>query len=313
MRQDLTRRVLLGGIAAVLPLGARMTGAQGMDVGTRNIEAGGVTIATQSFGTHTNPALVLNMGATASMLGWPDEMCHALAERGLFVVRYDNRDTGLSTTYPPGAPSYAVEDMAADLVSVLDAYGIDRAHVVGMSLGGLIGQVAALSTPDRVATLMLIGSEPLGWDGEPLPHIAPAFMDHFATLAELDWSDADAVKAFLLGVERLCAGSGRPFNEARARAYVEAVMARSPNLASAFNHGLVKLRDDWTGRFREIARPVLVIHGEEDPILPLPNGEALTSGIPGAQLVALPGVGHELPSEAIPVIVEAIAGLVHGA
>ena len=313
MRQGLTRRILLGGIAAVLPLGARMTGAQGMNVGTRSIDAGGATIATQGFGTPTDPAVVLNMGATASMLGWPDEMCHALAGQDLFVVRYDNRDAGLSTTYPPGAPPYAVEDMAADLVAVLDASGIGRAHVVGMSLGGLIGQVAALSTPGRVATLTLIGSEPLGWDGGPLPHIAPAFMDHFATLEGLDWSDADAVRAFLLEVERLCAGSGQPFDLARARAYVEAVMARSPNLPSAFNHGLVQLRSDWTGRFRAIAQPVLVIHGEEDPVLPLPNGEALAVGIPGARLMVLPGVGHELPSEVIPAIVGGVAGLVHGA
>jgi pimeloyl-ACP methyl ester carboxylesterase len=182
-----------------------------------------------------------------------------------------------------------------------------------MSLGGLIGQVVALSHPDRVATLTLIGSEPLGWDGEPLPHIAPAFMDHFARLEGLDWSDADAVRAFLLGVERLCAGSGHPFDVERAGRYVEAVMARSPRLARAFNHGLVRLRDDRAGRFRAIARPVLVIHGEEDPILPLPNGEALAAGIAGARLVVLPGTGHELPPEAIPTITSEIVGLARDA
>ena len=152
----------------------------------RSIDLGEVSIATQAYGRSTDPAILLNMGATASMLGWPDEMCDALAARGFFVVRYDNRDTGLSTTYPPGAPSYGVEDMAADLVGVLDAYGVSRAHIVGMSLGGFIAQVAALSTPDRVASRTLIGSEPLGWDGEPLPHIAPAFMEHFSALAALD-------------------------------------------------------------------------------------------------------------------------------
>jgi pimeloyl-ACP methyl ester carboxylesterase len=279
-----------------------------MEGAMRSIDIGGVSIATQVYGRSTDPAVVLNMGATASMLGWPDEMCHALAARGFFVVRYDNRDTGLSTTYPPGAPRYDVEDMAADLVGVLDAYDIDHAHVVGMSLGGFIAQIAALATPDRVASLTLIGSEPLGWDGEPLPHIAPAFMEHFAALASLDWSDEDAVRAFLLEVERLCAGSGHPIDESAALRRVEAVVARSPSLASAFNHGLVQLRGDWTGRFRDIGQPVLVIHGEEDPILPLPNGEALVSGIPGAQFIVLPGVGHELPLEALPTIVDGIAG-----
>ena len=277
----------------------------------RSIDLGEVSIATQAYGRSTDPAILLNMGATASMLGWPDEMCAALAARGFFVVRYDNRDTGLSTTYPPGAPSYGVEDMAADLVGVLNAYAIGRAHIVGMSLGGFIAQVAALAIPDRVASLTLIGSEPLGWDGAPLPHIAPAFLEHVSALASLDWSDEDAVRAFLLEVERLCAGSGHPFDESAAQRRVEAVMSRSPSLASAFNHGLVQLRGDWTGQFREISQPVLVIHGEEDPILPLPNGQALASGIPSAQLIVLPGVGHELPPGALPTIVDEIAGFVH--
>ncbi len=121
--------------------------ARGMG-GTRSIDAGGATIATQSFGAPTNPAVVLNMGATASMLGWPDELCHALAERALIGIRYDNRDTGLPTMHPSEAPAYAVEDMAADLVAVLDAYDIGRAHVMGLSLGGLIGQVVTLSVPE---------------------------------------------------------------------------------------------------------------------------------------------------------------------
>ena len=145
----------------------------------------------------------------------------------------------------------------------------------------------------------------------PLPHIAPAFLEHFATLAALDWSDADAVRAFLLEIERLCAGSGYSFDKAAAQRRVEAVMARSPSLASAFNHGLVQLRGDWIGRFRDIRQPVLVIHGEEDPILPLPNGVALADVIPGAELTVLPGVGHELPPEALPTIVDEIAGLAH--
>lgn len=249
------------------------------------------------------------MGATASMLGWPVELCLELATRGFFVVRYDHRDTGLSTTYPPGTPPYAVEDMAADVEAIMDAYGIDHAHLVGMSLGGLIAQIAALSIPDRVRTLTLIGSEPLGWDGPPLPQIAPAFLEHFAALASLDWSNRPMVMEFLLKVEQLCAGTGRVFDIERASARVEAVVERSPSLASAFNHALVQLRGDWTGRFREIAQPTLVIHGSDDPILPPRNGEAITSGIPGARLLMLPGVGHELPAEATGAVVDGIAAL----
>lgn len=280
-----------------------------MSILERNVVAGGVALATQSFGTASGPAIVLVMGATASMLGWPEELCLDLASRGFFVVRYDNRDTGLSTTYPPGQAHYAVEDMAVDLVAVMDAYGIHGAHLVGMSLGGLIAQVAALCVPDRVKTLTLIGSEPLGWDGEMLPHIAAEFLEHFATLASLDWSNPRRVRDFLLEAEKLCAGSGHSFDAVRAGARVEAVMRRSPRLASAFNHGLVQLRDDWIGRFRQITQPTLVIHGDEDPVLPLPNGEALRAGIPGARLRVLYGVGHELPVKAIPAVVGEITAL----
>lgn len=275
----------------------------------RSVTANGVTLATQSFGRPGDPAVVLAMGATASMLGWPDPLCEALAARGRFVLRYDHRDTGASTTVPPGAAAYDVEDMAADLLGVLDAYGLPRAHLVGMSLGGYIAQMLALDQPGRVASLTLIGAEPLGWDGPPLPHIAPAFLDHFAGFAELDWSDPAAVEEFLLGIDRLCAGSGAPFDAPAVRARIRATLARTSSPASMFNHGARTTRRDWTGRFRAIACPTLVIHGAEDPILPLPNGEALAAGIPGARLVTLPGTGHELPDRALPMIVEAVSAL----
>ncbi len=197
--------------------------------------------------------------------------------------------------------------MVADLLTVMDAYGIEHAHLVGMSLGGLIAQIAARTTPDRVTGLTLIGSEPLGWDGEALPHIAPVFLEHFATLANLDWSKPQLVRDFLMNAERLCAGSGQPFDFERANARVEAVMSHSPQLASAYNHGWVQLRDDWTGQYRQITKPTLVIHGEDDPILPIENGEALASGIPGARLLVLPGVGHELPVRVMHTLVEEIS------
>ncbi|WP_029008412.1 alpha/beta fold hydrolase [Azospirillum halopraeferens] len=265
-----------------------------------------VVIATEAFGRPDHPAVVLIMGATASMLGWPDALCRGLADRGYFVIRYDHRDTGRSTTVAPGAAGYAVEDLAGDLVGVMDAYGLADAHLVGMSLGGLIGQLVTLDHLQRVASLTLIGSEPLDWDGPPLPHIAPAFMEHFAGSAELDWSDREAVTDFLLGIARLCAGSAHPLDVERTRAEIGAVLSRTRSIASAFNHGTVQLRHSHPGRFRAIARPVLVIHGEEDPILPLPNGEALATGIPGARLMVLKGVGHELPPAEIPAIVTAV-------
>lgn len=273
-----------------------------MIVETRNIR-----LATQTFGAASDPALLLIMGATASMLGWPDAFCSALADRGLFVIRFDHRDTGKSTTVPPGQSTYAVEDLAADVIGILDAYQVKKAHLLGMSLGGLVAQMVALDHSDRVRTLTLVASEPLGWDGSPLPRISEDFLAHFSGLSTLDWSDDAAVAEFLLGSERLCAGSGQGFDEQQLRARIMQVLARTDSPASMFNHASLELRADWTGRFRDLSVPVLVLHGAEDPIIPVENGRAIASAIDGSELIVMPGVGHELPASRIPVLADAIA------
>lgn len=298
--------VLAGGVVSCL-LSPPATGREAGESDMKTIESQGIRIATQSFGSPADPALLLAMGATASMLGWPDELCIALAERGFFVIRFDHRDTGQSTTLPPGQADYSVEDMAADVIAVMDAYGRDRAHLMGMSLGGYISQMLALQHPERVLSLTLVASEPLGWDGPPLPHISQAFLDHFSGFGALDWSDREAVTGFLLRSEELCAGSGQPFDGPRVRARIGQVLARTDSPASMFNHGALTTREDWTGRFRAIARPVLVLHGEEDPVLPVENGRALAEGIADSGLLVLPGMGHELPLSRLPLIAERVA------
>ena len=165
---------------------------------------------------------------------------------------------------------------------------------MGMSLGGYIGQMVALMAPERVSALVLQASEPLGWDGPDLPHMSDTILAHFGGLAGLDWTDGAAVAAFLVETERLCAGSVPGFDAGAARARVAQVQARTESPASMFNHASLTLREDWTGRFHQIAQPVLVIHGAEDPVLPVANGEALAAGIDGAELVVVPGMGHEL-------------------
>jgi pimeloyl-ACP methyl ester carboxylesterase len=272
-----------------------------------------ISLATESFGAAGNPVLVLIMGATASMLGWPEALCHALANRGLHVLRFDHRDTGQSTTVPPGLASYSVEDMAGDVLAIMAGYGVERAHLAGMSLGGYIAQIVALQHPGRVASLTLIASEPLGWDGEPLPQISEEFLGHFAALGSLDWSHRDAAADFLVESERLCVGSGAPFDAVAAKAIALRVLERSDSPASMFNHGSLTTRHDWTGRFRDIDCPVLVIHGDEDPILPVENGRAIASGIPGARLEVLPGVGHELPAGHLAWIADRVAEHVRSA
>lgn len=259
------------------------------------VSPGGIRLATESFGSPSDPALVLVMGATASMLGWPGELCRALAERGLYVIRFDHRDTGQSTTTPPGTANYTVEDMATDVIAVLDGLGIERAHIMGMSLGGYISQMLALTNADRVLSVTLMASEPLGWDGAPLPHISEEFLGHFSGLATLDWENKSAVADFLLEIDRLSASPREPFDADAARTRIAEVLARTDSPASMFNHASLAVRVDWTGRFRDIRVPVLVIHGADDPILPIENGQALAAGIEVAELVALDQVGHELP------------------
>ncbi|MED2497904.1 alpha/beta hydrolase, partial [Bacillus thuringiensis] len=117
-----------------------------------------IDICTESFGDSADPAVLLIMGAMCSMVYWDEEFCQQLADTGRYVIRYDNRDVGRSTTYKPGSSHYTVVDMADDAIGVLDAYHIDEAHIVGMSLGGMIAQIVALRNPQRVLSITLIAS-----------------------------------------------------------------------------------------------------------------------------------------------------------
>ena len=153
--------------------------------------------------------MLLIAGAGASMDWWEDGFCDRLAAGRRFVIRYDQRDTGRSVGYEPGAPGYGWDDLVLDAVGVLDALGVDRAHLVGMSMGGGIAQVAALDHPDRVATLTLVATAPAapGGDDPDLPPMADEARARFAALAEPEWSDRAAVIDYLVGLERACARS----------------------------------------------------------------------------------------------------------
>jgi len=275
----------------------------------RMVQSGKAVIAAEALGPAEGVPLVLVMGATASMLWWPDDLLAGLTGAGFRVIRFDHRDTGLSSRSAGEGPDYAVEDMAGDVLAVMDAFGVARAHLAGMSLGGLIGQILAVEAPERLASLTLIGAEPLGWEGPPLPGIAPAFMDHFAGFAALDWDDRAGVEAFLLGIARLCAGSGAPFDAGRERVRIRREQDRNPDLRAAFRHGALAMARHHAGWAARIGLPVEVIHGAEDPILPLVNGQALARAVPGARLTVLEGLGHELPARAVPALVVALSGL----
>lgn len=254
-------------------------------------------LCVEAIGDRGDPALLLIGGATWSMDWWDDELCHRFADRGRFIVRYDNRDTGRSTSYPPGAPGYGSSDLIADAVAVLDALHIDRAHVVGLSMGGGIAQRLALEHRDRVATLTLISTSPIdpGIGGLPPPtsEIQATFAD---AAPEPDWTDRDAVVACVVEGERPYAGPGN-FDESRVRALAGRVFDRTRDMAASMtNHFL--LADEGstaTSLDRLAGLPTLVLHGTADPLFPLDHGRALAAAIPGARFIALDDVGHQLP------------------
>lgn len=251
-------------------------------------------IVSEAFGDRADPALLLIMGAMASMLWWPEAFCRKLADAGLYVIRYDNRDTGRSTKYPVGQPPYTFDDMADDAIAVLDSHGIGNAHVAGMSMGGMIAQLVALRHPSRVASLTVISSSPVGTDTSHLPQTTAAYMEHSAYGAKVDWADRRQVIDFMVSDARAIASTAHLFDETGMRAFIERDYTRSGGLLSATNHFMLKGNDRWRGRLHELAAPLLVIHGTSDPIFPVEHGEALAQAVAGAKFIRVEGGGHEL-------------------
>ncbi|MEU4805998.1 alpha/beta hydrolase [Actinosynnema sp. NPDC023587] len=260
-------------------------------------QVNGVELCAETFGSADDPAVLLIAGATSSMDGWEGGFCAGLAARGRYVIRYDHRDTGRSVAYPPGEPGYSFPELVEDAVGVLDAFGVDRAHVVGMSMGGAIAQLLALDHADRVATLTLFATSPAGPESADLPGVTPALAAHFAAggTPEPDWSSRDSVVAYLVAANGPFRGP-RPVDEDAERARAGRVFDRSPNIASCGNHLHTTGGEDWRPRLGEVAAPTLVVHGDVDPLFPVAHARALAAEIPGASLLVLPDTGHELPA-----------------
>lgn len=269
----------------------------------------GIDICTESFGNPTHPPVLLIMGAMCSMVYWDDEFCQSLADSGCYVIRFDNRDVGRSITYPPGESHYTVVDMADDAVGVLDSYGIDQAHLVGLSLGGMIAQIIAVKYPQRVLSMTLIASSIFGSDDNDrgLPPMDKKILAYHADGAALDWSDEEAVAKYLVKGSSLLCGSKHDFDEDRACKQVKREIKRANNLLSMFNHALLTGDDAYEGKLKEINAPALVIHGTDDTILPLEHGIALAKEIPNAFLLTLDGTGHEIHFDDWDTIIKAIS------
>jgi pimeloyl-ACP methyl ester carboxylesterase len=275
----------------------------------RTLLANGVDICVETFGDPSDPAILLIMGSSASMDWWDDEFCERLAAGSRLVIRYDNRDTGESVSYPPGEPGYTGDDLDEDAVGVLDALGLERAHLAGMSMGAAIAQIVALDHPDRADSLTLISTtSAVPRPGKPaLPGMSAEASARFAAISEPDWSDRDAVIEYMVDLERACVGE-IPFDEARFRTYAERAHDRTTNVRSMLtNHDLIHGTDSPTDRrLGDLRAPALVVHGTDDPMFPHEHGVALADEIPDAELLTLEGAGHDLPRATWDQVVPAI-------
>ncbi|MFJ6613795.1 alpha/beta fold hydrolase [Streptomyces sp. NPDC091289] len=267
--------------------------------------APGVRLWAEDHGSPDAPALLLVMGAQASGLGWPDELVELLATRHR-VIRYDHRDTGRST-WSFDAQPYPLTALAEDAVAVLDAFGVERAHVVGMSLGGMLTQLLVADHPERLLSATVIGTNALSSvpytapggrrvPPEELPGVAPELMELWSRPVEDHGPEAELERR----VEhwRALGGGLIPFDPDYAREQERRIIAHTGH----HHAGTAHARADYSGmeRTEQLARtrvPTLVISAPAEPVAPPPHAEHLAQAIRGARLVEIPGMGHALPRE----------------
>ena len=287
-----------------------------------HVAANGITIEYEEFGDRSGRPLLLIMGLGAQMILWREEFCEQLAARGHRVIRFDNRDVGKSSWFdalgvpdvtaavgaallrqPVQAP-YLIRDMAADAVGVLDALHIDQAHVVGASMGGMIAQAVAVEFPSRVRTLTSIMSS----TGNPdLPPATPAAMS--VLLAPPPTNRDDAIERSVT-VFRTIGSPGFPFDEADVRKCAALSYDRGFNPAGTVRQ-LVAILASGSRKdaLKAVRVPALVIHGKDDPLVPFAAAQDCAAAIPGAELLAIDGMGHDLPRALWPRIIDAISTL----
>ncbi|HLM31662.1 MAG TPA: alpha/beta hydrolase [Solirubrobacterales bacterium] len=273
------------------------------------LRVNGVELCVEAIGEEADPALLLIMGAQASMDWWEDEFCERLAAGGRRAIRYDQRDTGQSTSYEPGAPAYTYRDLVDDAIGILDVLEVERGHVAAMSMGGGAAQLIALDHPDRVSSLTLIATAPAppGPADPDLPTMSEDARARFAAIEEPDWTDRRAVIEYGVETARASVGDPATFDEQRMRALWDRVLDRTTNIAATMaNHFEIEGPGRIRERLGDIDVPTLVIHGRQDPFIPFGNGEALAREIPGARLLALDDVGHELPQSSWDIVVPAL-------
>jgi pimeloyl-ACP methyl ester carboxylesterase len=279
-------------------------------------DVGPIRLCYETFGDRGDPAVLLIMGLGTQMLAWHEDFCGELADRGFFVIRYDNRDVGRSTHFehfpsPRPAelvrrrirrPAYTLDDMAGDAAGLLDALGLDSAHVVGASMGGMIAQTMAGRHPRRVRSLTSIMSTTGNrWKGQPAVRIYPYL------LARPPRTKEEGVER-LTRLFRIIGSPGFERDEEELRAMAALAWDRdSSRTGTARQLAAIITSGDRTPDVRRIAAPTLVIHGSNDRMVRPSGGRATAKAIPGARLMLIRGMGHDLPRAVWPRLVGAIA------
>jgi pimeloyl-ACP methyl ester carboxylesterase len=276
----------------------------------------------ETFGSPDHPPLLLIIGLGGQMIEWPDDFCRMLAEADLYVIRFDNRDAGLSTSiegYGPGkidseytaamrgdsyTPPYTLSDMAADTVGLMDGLGLESAHLCGSSMGGMIAQTAALEFPARVRSLISIMSHNGGLDRlADIPD--EEARQHLFTPAP---SDREGWIDFYVEGSRLMNGRYE-FDEEECRRLAGRLYDRAYKPEGVARQLLaIMASPDRTEGLRELDAPTLVIHGGADPLIPAEAGRETAAAVPGADLLIMDDLGHSLPRPAWSEMAGAIAG-----
>ena len=289
---------------------------------TRYARNGDVSIAYETFGdAATGVPLLGIMGLDFQMVWWPDAFCARLAERGFAVARFDNRDTGLSTHFSAGPkqspwrallggtkPAYTTLDMLGDALAVMDALGWASANVMGGSMGGALAQALAVYHPDRVRSVISCMSVPA--DASPLRLLSYIKFGVFRQFRRLKADDTrESQIELLVSVYRAIASPGFPFPEQWAREAAAISHDRSPRDPTSTQRQLAAGRAQKIPPLSRITAPTLVISGEDDPLIKLKGGRDTAARIPGARFVSYPGMGHNLPEELWPRIIDEIAAV----
>lgn len=281
--------------------------------------ANGIEIAYETFGDRSGRPLLLVMGLATQMLAWHEDMCGELVRRGFFVIRFDNRDIGLSTHLSDAPPpdvmaalggdassaSYRLEDMADDAAGLLDALEVPAAHVVGASMGGMIAQLLAVRHPDRVLSLTSIMSTTSPQVGAPTAEAAAGLFAPPATNRQ------EAVER-AVATYRIIGSPGYPLDEEWLRGIAGQAYDRAYDpLGLARQLVAISATGDRTAALAGVRVPTLVVHGDRDPLVQVAGGYATAKAIPGAELLVIPGMGHNLPRAVWPQVldgIEAVAG-----